>query len=45
MLLIAEFDFVFMDARVKLAAVDYNENCNRQQAVIQKEFKGSGKNR
>ena len=38
-----EFDYHVMDARVKLAAIDFNENINRENAVITKPTKVSGK--
>ena len=38
-----EFDHHVMDARVKLAAIDFNENINRPNAVIKKPNKLSGK--
>ena len=38
-----EFDMHVMDARIKLAVVDYNSNLNRKQAVITKKTGGWGK--
>ena len=38
-----EFDLPVMDARIKLAAIDFNANINREQDVIKKSRRGSGK--
>ena len=38
-----EFDLHVMDARVKLAAIDFNENVNREQSIVKKARKGSSK--
>ena len=37
-----EFDINVMDARIKLAAIDFNVNVKRKQAVVQKQRSGSG---
>lgn len=37
-----EFDYNVMDARIKLAAIDYNINSNREQGKIKKQRCGSG---
>ena len=36
-----EFDYEIMDARIKMAVMDHNENVGRNQAVINKTHKGS----
>ena len=38
-----EFDSHVMDARVKLAAIDFNENVNREHSTVKKARKGSSK--
>ena len=38
-----EFELNVMDARVKLAVIDYNHNTNRNQATVTREIKGSAK--
>ena len=37
-----EFDMHVMDARIKLAVIDYNSNVNRKQATIKKKRQGGG---
>lgn len=37
-----EFDLNVMDARIKLAAIDFNTNVNRKQALVTKQRLGSG---
>ena len=37
-----EFDLHVMDARIKLAVIDFNHSVNRKQAVIQRPKKVTG---
>ena len=38
-----KFDLNVMDVRVKLAAIDFNQNVNRDQDVVRKQRRDSGK--